>query len=85
MTVVPKVEGKPTLLISGMLESGGLEIYARVEQKLHEALIKAEFCAHLQVHAHDKQAYTFTRTFPNHLPYRLHSILLPDSITGYPF
>lgn len=37
------------LLVAGMVETAGLEIFARMENKVHEALIKAEFCAYLQV------------------------------------
>lgn len=48
-SLVPKAEGRPLLLVAGMLEGGGLELFARVEKKVHEALIKAEFCAYLQV------------------------------------
>ena len=38
-----------SVLVASMLDSGNLEIFARVEQRVHEALIKAEFCAYLQV------------------------------------
>lgn len=49
MAVVPQAEGRPLLLVSGMADTDGFELYARVQRKVHEALIKAEFCPYLQV------------------------------------
>lgn len=37
------------VLVAGMLETAGLDIFARMEKKVHEELIKAEFCPYLQV------------------------------------
>lgn len=48
-SLVPRAVDRPLLLVAGMLETAGLEIFARVEKKVHEALIKAEFCPYLQV------------------------------------
>lgn len=48
-SIVPRSADRPMLLVAGMVETAGLEIFARMENKVHEALIKAEFCAYLQV------------------------------------
>lgn len=37
------------LLVAGASNSGRLEIFARLEQRVNEPLIKAEFCVNLQV------------------------------------
>ncbi|CAM9150457.1 unnamed protein product, partial [Hapterophycus canaliculatus] len=47
-SVVPRTVDRPLLIVAGMLETAGLEIFARVEKRVHEALIKAEFCPYLQ-------------------------------------
>lgn len=49
MAIVPKAEARPLLLVTGMKESAGLEFYKLIEKKVHEPLIKAEFCQYLQV------------------------------------
>lgn len=48
-SIVPRSADRPLLLVAGMVETAGLEIFARMEKKVHEALIKAEFCSYLQV------------------------------------
>lgn len=48
-SIVPRSADRPLLLVAGMVETAGLEIFARMEKKVHEALIKAEFCPYLQV------------------------------------
>ena len=48
-SVVPRSVDRPMLLVAGMAETAALEIFARMEKKVHEALIKAEFCPYLQV------------------------------------
>lgn len=48
-SIVPRSADRPMLLVAGMVETPGLEIFARMEKKVHEALIKAEFCPYLQV------------------------------------
>lgn len=47
--MVPRSPDRPLLLVAGMLETAALEIFVRMEKKVHEALIKAEFCPYLQV------------------------------------
>eukprot|EP00904_Undaria_pinnatifida_P002793 jgi/Undpi1/12514/HiC_scaffold_6.g02183.m1 len=47
-SMVPKLGNRPHLLVAGMSETGGLEIFARVKRTVHEALLKAEFCPYLQ-------------------------------------
>ncbi|CAB1110919.1 unnamed protein product [Ectocarpus sp. CCAP 1310/34] len=46
--LVPRSTDRPMLLVAGMLETAGLDIFARVEKRVHEELIKAEFCPYLQ-------------------------------------
>lgn len=48
-SVVPRSADQPLLLVAGMVETAGMEIFVRMEKKVHEALIKAEFCPYLQV------------------------------------
>ncbi|CAM9206262.1 unnamed protein product [Scytosiphon promiscuus] len=47
-SLVPRAVDRPLLLVAGMYKTTGLEIFARVEKRVHEALIKAEFCPYLQ-------------------------------------
>ncbi|CAM9705457.1 unnamed protein product, partial [Ectocarpus sp. 4 AP-2014] len=46
--LVPRSTDRPMLLVAGMLETAGLDIFARMEERVHEELIKAEFCPYLQ-------------------------------------
>eukprot|EP00903_Cladosiphon_okamuranus_P012920 g12063.t1 len=47
-SIVPRSADRPMLLVAGMTDTAGLEIFARMKRKVHEALIKAEFCPYLQ-------------------------------------
>lgn len=47
--MVPRSPDRPLLLVAGTLETAALEIFVRMEKRVHEALIKAEFCPYLQV------------------------------------
>lgn len=49
MAIAPRAGSKPLLLVAGAVGSSGLELYARVQERVHEPLIKAEYCEHLQV------------------------------------
>lgn len=57
-SIVPRSADRPLLLLAGMVETVGLEIFARMEKKVHEALFKAEFCPYLQV-THEAKSGTF--------------------------
>ena len=57
-SMVPRSADRPLLLVAGMKETAGLEIFARMEKRVHEALIKAEFCAYLQV---DSSAFNISK------------------------
>ncbi|CAM9971015.1 unnamed protein product [Ectocarpus sp. 6 AP-2014] len=46
--LVPRSTDRPMLLVAGMKETAGLDIFARMEKRVHEELIKAEFCPYLQ-------------------------------------
>ncbi|CAM9375604.1 unnamed protein product, partial [Ectocarpus fasciculatus] len=46
--LVPRSADRPMLLVAGMLETAGLDIFGRMEKRVHEELIKAEFCPYLQ-------------------------------------
>lgn len=48
-SLVAGSESRPMLLVAGASNSGRLEIFARLEQRVNEPLIKAEFCVNLQV------------------------------------
>lgn len=48
-SMVPRSADRPLLLVAGMKKTAGLEIFTRVEKRVHEALIKAEFCPYLEV------------------------------------
>eukprot|EP00752_Nemacystus_decipiens_P009657 g8628.t1 len=47
-SIVPRSADRPMLLVAGVRDTAGLEIFARMEKKVHEELIKAEFCPYLQ-------------------------------------
>lgn len=61
-SIVPRSADRPLLLVAGMVETAGLEVFARMEKKVHEALIKAEFCPYLQVIRRAEVSAVVTRT-----------------------